>query len=222
MIGHNQGEEFEVNVTFPESYQEASLAGKPAVFKIKLHEIKNRELPELDDEFAKDVSEFDTLAEYRESVKKQLLDLKQRESDMDADDQMIDKVIELLKAEIPEAMFENKVEDIMRDFAYKLQSQGLTLDSYMKYTGLDNSAFKSQFRPQAERQVKLRLALDKIAELENISATPEELEEKYKSFAEQYKVDIEKIKEIVKEKDLLADIAAEKAVDFLRENCVSK
>ena len=135
---------------------------------------------------------------------------------------MIDKVIELLKAEIPEAMFENKVEDIMRDFAYKLQSQGLTLDSYMKYTGLDNSAFKSQFRPQAERQVKLRLALDKIAELENISATPEELEEKYKSFAEQYKVDIEKIKEIVKEKDLLADIAAEKAVDFLRENCVSK
>ena len=222
MIGHNQGEEFEVNVTFPESYQEASLAGKPAVFKIKLHEIKNRELPELDDEFAKDVSEFDTLAEYRESVKKQLIDLKQRESDMDADDQMIDKVIELLKAEIPEAMFENKVEDIMRDFAYKLQSQGLTLDSYMKYTGLDNSAFKSQFRPQAERQVKLRLALDKIAELENISATPEELEEKYKSFAEQYKVDIEKIKEIVKEKDLLADIAAEKAVDFLRENCVSK
>ena len=222
MIGHNQGEEFEVNVTFPESYQEASLAGKPAVFKIKLHEIKNRDLPELDDEFAKDVSEFDTLAEYRESVKKQLLDLKQRESDMDADDQMIDKVIELLKAEIPEAMFENKVEDIMRDFAYKLQSQGLTLDSYMKYTGLDNSAFKSQFRPQAERQVKLRLALDKIAELENISATPEELEEKYKSFAEQYKVDIEKIKEIVKEKDLLADIAAEKAVDFLRENCVSK
>ena len=222
MIGHNQGEEFEVNVTFPESYQEASLAGKPAVFKIKLHEIKNRELPELDDEFAKDVSEFDTLAEYRESVKKQLLDLKQRESDMDADDQMIDKVIELLKAEIPEAMFENKVEDIMRDFAYKLQSQGLTLDSYMKYTGLDNSAFKSQFRPQAERQVKLRLALDKFAEHENISATPEELEEKYKSFAEQYKVDIEKIKEIVKEKDLLADIAAEKAVDFLRENCVSK
>ena len=182
MIGHNQGEEFDVNVTFPETYQEASLAGKPAVFKIKLHEIKNRELPELDDEFAKDVSEFDTLAEYRESVKKQLLDLKQRESDMDADDQMIDKVIELLKAEIPEAMFENKVEDIMRDFAYKLQSQGLTLDSYMKYTGLDNSAFKSQFRPQAERQVKLRLALDKIAELENISATPEELEEKYKCY----------------------------------------
>ena len=222
MIGHNQGEEFDVNVTFPEAYQEASLAGKPAVFKIKLHEIKNRELPELDDEFVKDVSEFDTLAEYKESVKKQLIDLKQRESDMDADDQMIDKVIELLKAEIPEAMFENKIEDIMRDFAYKLQTQGLTLDSYMKYTGLDNNAFKAQFRPQAERQVKLRLALDKIAELENLSATPEELEEKYKSFAEQYKVDVEKIKEIVKEKDLSADIAAEKAVDFLRENCVSK
>ncbi len=222
MIGHAQGEEFDVNVTFPEEYQEASLAGKPAVFKIKLHEIKKRELPELDDEFVKDVSELDTLDEYKKSVEKQLFDLKTREADMDADDQMIDKTIALLKAEIPEAMFENKVEETIREFAYKLQSQGLSIDSYMKYTGMDADKFKAQFRPQAERQVKLRLALEKIAELEGLKATPEDIEEKYKSFAEQYKMDVEKIKEFVNEKDLALDIAAEKAVDFLRDNCIKK
>lgn len=222
LIGHKQGEEFDIDVTFPESYQEASLAGKAAVFKIKLHEVKTRELPELDDEFVKDVSEFDTLDEYKESIKKQLKDLKQKESDIDADDQMIDQTVELLRAEIPEAMFENKVEDLIHDFAYKLKAQGLTLESYLKYTGMDAAALKAQFRPQAERQVKLRLALDKIAELENLSATAEEIEEKYKTLAEQYKMDVAQIKKIINEKDLLGDIAAEKAVDFLRENCKSK
>ncbi len=222
LVGHKQGEEFDIDVTFPESYQEASLAGKPAVFKIKLHEVKNRELPELDDEFVKDVSEFDTLDEYKESIKKQLKDLKQKESDIDADDQMIDKTVELLQAEIPEVMFENKVEDLIHDFAYKLKAQGLTLESYLKYTGMDAAALKAQFRPQAERQVKLRLALDKIAELEGLSATAKEIEEKYKTLAEQYKMDVAQIKKIINEKDLLGDIAAEKAVDFLRENCVSK
>lgn len=222
LIGHKQGEEFDIEVTFPESYQEASLAGHPAVFKIKLHEVKTRELPELDDEFVKDVSEFDTLDKYKESIKKQLKDLKQKESDIEADDQMIDKTVELLKAEIPEAMFENKVEDLIHDFAYKLKAQGLTLESYLKYTGMDAAALKVQFRPQAERQVKLRLALDKIAELENLTPTAEEIEEKYKTLAEQYKMDAAKIKKIINEKDLLGDIAAEKAVDFLRENCVSK
>ncbi len=222
LVGHAIGEDFDINVTFPETYQEKSLAGKPAVFKIKLHEIKHRELPDLDDEFVKDVSEFDTLDEYKESIKKQLIDLKTRESDMDADDQMIDKVVNLLKADIPEAMFENKLEDIVRDFAYKLHAQGLTLESYMKYTGMDNNAIKKQFRPQAERQVKLRLALEKIAELENLSATKEDLEEKYKNLAEQYKIDLEKAKKMINEKDLLKDIAVEKAVDFLRENCIDK
>lgn len=222
LIGHKQGEEFDIDVTFPKSYQETSLAGKPAVFKIKLHEVKTRELPELDDEFVKDVSEFDTLDEYKESIKKQLKELKQKESDIDANDQMIDKTIELLKAEIPEAMFENKVEDLIHDFAYKLKAQGLTLESYLKYTGMDAAALTAQFRPQAERQVKLRLALDKIAELEKLTATAEEIEEKYITLAEQYKMDVAQIKKVINEKDLLGDIAAEKAVDFLRDNCVSK
>lgn len=222
MIGHNQGEEFEVNVTFPEDYQEKSLAGKEAVFKIKLHEIKNRELPELDDEFVKDVSEYNTLAEYKDSIKKQLIDLKQREADIDADDQIIDKVVSLLKADIPEAMYKNKIEDLTHDFEHRLQAQGLTLDSYMKYTGLDKDSLKNQFRPQAERQVKFRLAVEKIAEKEKISATAEELEEKYKNFAKHYKVEEEKIKKIINEKDLLLDIACEKAIDFLRENSIKK
>ncbi len=222
MVGHNTGEEFDVNVTFPEVYQEESLAGKPAVFKIKLHEIKTRELPELDDEFVKDVSEFDTLAEYKEDLKKQLFDLKKREADMAADDEMIDKTIALMKAEIPAAMFENKLEEMLNEFGHKLQSQGLSLDSYKKYTGMTDDAFKEHFRPQAERQVKLRLAIDKIAEIENLAPTPEELEEKYKELAEQYKLEVDQMKQFVDAKGLAKDIAAEKAVDFLREHRVNK
>lgn len=222
MVGHNTGEEFDVNVTFPEVYQEESLAGKPAVFKIKLHDIKTRELPELDDEFVKDVSEFDTLAEYKEDLKKQLFDLKKREADMAADDEMIDKTIALMKAEIPAAMFENKLEEMLNEFGHKLQSQGLSLDSYKKYTGMTDDAFKEHFRPQAERQVKLRLAIDKIAEIENLAPTPDELEEKYKELAEHYKLEVDQIKQFVDAKGLAKDIAAEKAVDFLREHRVNK
>lgn len=222
MVGHNTGEEFDVNVTFPEVYQEESLAGKPAVFKIKLHEIKTRELPELDDEFVKDVSEFDTLAEYKEDLKKQLFDLKKREADMAADDEMIDKTIALMKAEIPAAMFENKLEEMLNEFGHKLQSQGLSLDSYKKYTGMTDDAFKEHFRPQAERQVKLRLAIDKIAEVENLAPTPDELDEKYKELAEHYKLEVDQIKQFVDAKGLAKDIAAEKAVDFLREHRVNK
>ena len=139
---------------------------------------------------------------------------------MDADDEMIDKVISLLEAEIPEAMFNNKLEDSIKEFAYKLQSQGMGLEAYMKYTGMDLDKLKNQFRPQAEKQVKLRLALDKIAEKENLKPTEQEIEEKYKQLSEQYKMDTEKIRNIIIEKDLIKDIAAEKAVDFLRENCI--
>ncbi len=220
IVGHKPGEEFEIDVTFPEDYQVKELAGEPAIFKIKLHEIKKTELPELDDEFVKDVSEFNTLDEYRNSISEQIKSLKQREADMDADDEMIDKVISLLEAEIPEAMFNNKLEESIKEFAYKLQSQGIGLEAYMKYTGMDLDKLKNQFRPQAEKQVKLRLALDKIAEKENLKPTEQEIEEKYKQLSEQYKMDTEKIRNIIIEKDLIKDIAAEKAVDFLRENCI--
>lgn len=216
--GHQKGEEFSINVKFPEDYSSKDLAGKEATFEIKLHEIKERQLPELDDEFVKDVSEFDTLEEYKKDIEKNLKEAKENEAKIDIDDQIINKVNELLEAEIPEAMFENKIDEDLKDFAYKLQSQGLDINSYMKYTGLDKETFRKEFRPMAERKVKLRLALEKISELENLIPTEKEIEDKFKEYADSYKIDVEKIKSLIPQKDLTLDLACEKAIDFLRDN----
>lgn len=218
IVGHKKDEDFSINVKFPEDYGAKDLAGKDAVFEIKLHEIKEKELPELDDEFVKDISEFDTLKEYKEDVKAKLLESKETESKNDIDNQIIDKVNELLEAEIPEAMFENKVNEDINDFARRLQSQGLDMKTYMQYTGLDNEKFKKEFRPMAERQVKLRLALEKISELEKLEPTTQEIENKYEEYAENYKMDVEKIRTFIPEKDIKMDLSCEKAIDFLREN----
>lgn len=218
IVGHKKDEDFSINVKFPEDYGAKDLAGKDAVFEIKLHEIKEKELPELDDEFVKDISEFNTLKEYKEDVKAKLLESKETESKNDIDNQIIDKVNGLLEAEIPEAMFENKVNEDINDFARRLQSQGLDMKTYMQYTGLDNEKFKKEFRPMAERQVKLRLALEKISELEKLEPTAQEIENKYKEYAENYKMDVEKIRTFIPEKDIKMDLSCEKAIDFLREN----
>ncbi len=218
IVGHKKDEDFSINVKFPEDYGTKDLAGKDAVFEIKIHEIKEKELPELDDEFVKDISEFDTLKEYKEDVKAKLLESKETESKNDIDNQIINKVNELLEAEIPEAMFENKVNEDINDFARRLQSQGLDVKTYMQYTGLDNEKFKKEFRPMAERQVKLRLALEKISELEKLEPTAQEIESKYKGYAENYKMDVEKIRTFIPEKDIKMDLSCEKAIDFLREN----
>lgn len=218
IVGHKKDEDFSINVKFPEDYGAKDLAGKDAVFEIKLHEIKEKELPELDDEFVKDISEFDTLKEYKEDVKAKLLESKETESKNDIDNQIIDKVNGLLEAEIPEAMFENKVNEDINDFARRLQSQGLDMKTYMQYTGLDNEKFKKEFRPMAERQVKLRLVLEKISELEKLEPTAQEIENKYKEYAENYKMDVEKIRTFIPEKDIKMDLSCEKAIDFLREN----
>lgn len=222
IVGHNVGDEFDVTVKFPEDYHATKLAGKEAVFKVKLNEIKAPELPVFDDEFVKDVSEFDTIEEYKNDLKEKLKEKKEQESKFDEDNQLIDKVTAKLQAEIPEAMFQNKIEENIKEFAYRLQSQGLDVNTYIKYTGMTPESFREGFRPQAERQVKLRLALDKIAELENIMPSKEELDAKFKELADMYKMDIEKIKSIISEKDLSMDLSAEKAVDFIRKHSVSK
>ena len=218
IIGHNVDDEFDVNVTFPEDYQAKDLAGKAAVFKVKLHEIKKRELPEIDDDLIKEVGEFDTLEEYKNHVKEDIAKKKEEAAKDDVENQLIDKLIENLTAEIPEAMDEHRIDDNIRDFAYRLQSQGLNLDTYMKYTGMDMDGFRKSFRPQAERQVKVRLALEKIAQLENIVPAQEEIDAEYDKMAKAYNMTVEQIKPMVVEKDLAKDLAVEKAINLVRDS----
>ena len=222
IVGHNTGDEFDVNVTFPEEYHAEELKGKPAVFKIKLHEIKAKELPEVDDDFIKDVSEFDTVEAYRADVKEKLTVSRQKQADDAADNQLIDALVEKLQGEIPEAMYQNRINDDINEFAYRLQSQGLDLKTYMQYTGMEEQGIRDSFKPQAERQVKVRLALEKIVSLENIAPTDEEIEAEYAKMANVYQMDVEKIKGFVSKEDLALDIAVEKAMGIVRDNAVVK
>ena len=171
IVGHEVGEEFDIQVKFPEEYQAEELKGKDATFKIKLHEIKRKELPVLDDEFAKDVSEFDTLEEYKNSLREKLTNDRTKAAESDVQNQIMETLIGLVQGEIPDEMYENEVEESINNFAYQLQSQGLNLETYLKYTGMDVNALKEQFKPQSEKQVKLRLALEKIAALEGLEPT---------------------------------------------------
>ena len=219
MIGKNVGEEFDVNVTFPEEYHEG-LAGKDAVFKIKLHEIKAKELPELDDEFAKDVSEFDTLEEYKNDIRAKLLKNAEAAADREVDHALQHALIENLDANIPEAMFELKCEDLLHDMEHRLAAQGLSLDVYMQYTGSDIDTLKESMRPRAEESVKLRLALEKVAELEGFEISEEELEAEYAKIAEMVKRDVEEVKAAINPDDLKGDLLTEKAVEFVKENAI--
>lgn len=218
IIGHSTGDEFDVNVTFPEDYHAENLKGKAAVFKVKLHEIKKKELPAVDDDFVKDVSEFDTLDAYKEDLKKKLTDNREKMAKDDMENQLIDKVIELMKAEIPDAMYQNKINEDIREFGYRLQSQGLDFETYLKYTGMDREKMRESFRPQAERQVKIRLALEKIAQIENIQPTEEEIEAEFKKLADAYKVEIDKVKAFIPQEDLVKDLAVERAIGIVRDN----
>jgi len=218
--GHSIGDEFEVNVTFPEQYHAENLKGKPAMFKVVLHEIKGRELPELDDEFAKDVSEFDTLAELRADLKKRKEEIAAQRAAEELENSLMDEIIKGLTAEIPEVMMENRIDEMVRDFEYRISAQGMNLDMYLQYTGMPLESFRKSFLEQAERQVKIRLALEKIAELEKLEATEEDVNAECTRIAEMHKVEVEKVKEIVPEKELSADIKATKAIDFVRDNAV--
>ena len=218
MVGHGIGEEFDVNVTFPEEYHAEELAGKPAVFKVKIHEIKMTELPELNDEFAKDVSEFDTLDEYKEDLRKELLKKAEDKAKDDADNKLIDQLIDLVEADIPEVMYDNKVTENINDFSYNLQMQGMNIETYLDYTGMDMEALRGQFRDKAIHQVKLRLALEKIAEQENIQVSDEEIDKAYDDLAKNYGVELDRVRQIVPVDGLKKDVAVEKAVDVVRDN----
>ncbi|MBS5660418.1 MAG: trigger factor [Clostridiales bacterium] len=218
VVGHNVEDEFDVNVEFPAEYQAEELAGKPAVFKVKLHEIKTRQLPAIDDEFVKDVSEFDTLDQLKEDITKKLQEQYDKSADTEVENQLIDAVIANMKAEIPEVMFENRVDESVREFEYRLQSQGMNLELYLQYTGMEMDAFRKTFREQAEKQVKIRLALEKIVELENIQPSAEEIAAEYDKMAENYKMEVEKIKGYIPEKDLVKDLAVNKAIDLIKDS----
>lgn len=220
VAGHSVGEEFDVNVNFPEEYQAEELAGKPAVFKVKIHEIKVRELPEIDDEFAKDVSEFDTVDELKADLKAKALDRKAKAADEQVENDIVDKIVDGMKAEIPEAMINNRVKQMVQDFAYRLQMQGMNIETYIQYTGTDMAEFEKTFRPQAEKQVKMRLALEKIVELENIVPTEEEINEQIEKMAAQYGITAEQVKNAVPSEEIAKDLAVNKAIDLVKENAV--
>ena len=220
IVGHNPGDEFDVVVTFPEDYHAKELAGKEATFKTGLHEIKFNELPALDDDFAKDVSEFDTFDEYKADVKAKITDRHVKAADAEVEEKLIDALIDNLEADIPEAMFVNETENQLRDYDNRLRMQGLDLGTYLKYTGLDLDKMREQFRPRAERQVKTRLALEKIAELENLTVTDEDTEAEIKKIADMYGLETDKVKEQVSPDMLAEDIKVGKAVDIVKANAV--
>lgn len=214
VAGHKSGEEFDVNVTFPEEYTE-ELKGKDAVFKCKINEIKTKELPELDDEFAKDVSEFDTLEELKADLKKQISDRKADEAKTDFENKLMEKVVENMECQVPECMFEHRVDDMMRDYGYRLQMQGIDLDTYLSYLGQDKDSFRQQFREGAENQVKTSIALEAIVDAEKLEATQEEIDEEVERLAKQYNMDAEQIKKAVSTEQLASDIKTRKALDFV-------
>ena len=190
IVGHNTDEEFSINVKFPEEYQAEELKGKDAEFKIKLHEIKAKELPEVDDDFVKDVSDKETLDEYKEELKETLAKRLEDEAEKDVDDQIANKLMDLVEGEIPEAMYDNQANEMIRDFDMRLRSQGMSIETYMQYMGVDQNALREMYKEEAKRRVKLRLALETIAKKENIEVTEDDLNAEYDKMAENYKMEV--------------------------------
>ncbi len=221
LVGKNAGDEVDVNVTFPEQYQAAELAGKPALFKVKINEIKTKELPALDDEFAQDVSEFDTLAEYKESVKKKLTEQKENEAKRAQEDEAIQKIIDKSEMEIPEAMLDTQCENMVNEFAQRIAQSGLSMEQYMQFSGLTVDKLKEQVRPEAETRIKSSLVLEQIAKEENIQVTDEEIDAEVEKMAATYGMEADKLKEYMgdsEKESMKRDLAVTKAVDLIMEN----
>ncbi|MBR5559251.1 MAG: trigger factor [Oscillospiraceae bacterium] len=221
IVGKAIGEEFDVNVTFPEEYHAPELAGKPAVFKCKLNSLKVRELPELDDEFAKDISEFDTLEELKKDISAKILERKEDRCNADLENDLVSAIIEKMEGEIPQVMIDNRCEDMVQDFGYRLQSQGLNLETYFQYTNSTVEDMKASFAEQATRQVKVRLALEKIAELEGLTVAEAEVEEYIEKMAKDYGMDVAKLKELMPAgeiKNIEEELKVQKAIDLVRDS----
>lgn len=217
VVGHSAGEEFDVNVKFPEEYGAAELAGKDATFKIKLHEVKYKELPALDDDFAKDVSEYDTLDELKDSIRNNIKTNLDKQAEQKVENDLMDQVIANMKADIPDAMVDSRIDELVQDFEYRISQQGLKLADYLKYMGMNIEQFRAQFKEQADKQVKMRLAMEAIVAKEGITASDEEFEEEVKRIADAYKMEADKVKSVVDAAAVKADLAINKAIDFVKE-----
>ena len=220
LVGHKAGESFDITVTFPEDYGAKELAGKEAVFKIVLHEVKRTELPEVDDEFVKDVSEFNTLDEYKADVKAKITERKQKTAEHAFEEALIDELLANTDVDVPAPMIDSEVDAQVRDYDYRLQMQGGNLDMYFQYTGMNMDKLRESFRPGAERQLRTRLALEAVVKAEAIEATEEELEEEYKKIASGYNVELEKVKESIPVAGITEDVVMRKAVELIKANAV--
>ena len=223
LIGKKTGDEVEVNVSFPEEYHEASLKGKPALFKVTIKEIKNKELPKLDDEFASEVSEFETLKDYKASVKKSLTEKRKEEVKREKENEVIEKAIENISVEIPEAMIDEQVQQMVQEFASRISSQGISFEQYMQITGMTPNALMGQMKPEAEKRIKTRLTLEAIVKAEGIKASDKEIEAEMEKMAAMYQMEVDKVKEMMGETEreqIAMDVAVQKAVDLIVKNAV--
>lgn len=218
IVGRKTGEEFTINITFPENYQMEEIAGQLCEFKIRLNEIKSKELPDLDDEFVKDATEFDTLDELKDDIRTKLEDSAAKNADIEAENKLYETLIEKMSADIPEIMFENKIDEMVRDFEMRLSQNGLNMDTYLMYTNMDLASFRKTFEDQAQKQVKVRLALEKIAELENVEITDAQVDEEINKIAEQYNLTAEKVRSIISDKSVKQDLAVAEASKIVKDS----
>ncbi len=221
LIGKKTGDEVDVNVTFPEDYNQESLQGKPALFKVTIKDVKRKELPEADDDFAQDVSEFDTMDEYKADLKKQITERKEQQAKNEKEDKILEKIVANSQMEIPDPMIDTQVQNMLQDFAQRLQAQGLNMDQYMQFTGMTADSLQEQMRPQAVKRIQTRLVLEAIAAAEKIEATDEEYEAEIEKMASMYQMEKDKLMEMIGESEktnITSDIAVQKAVDFVVEH----
>lgn len=218
VVGHKVNDEFDVNVTFPEEYQVEELKGQPVVFKVKLHEIKVKELPVIDDEFAKDISEFDTIDELKKDMKEKMGERKAQVVDEKFETELLKQVVDKMEVEIPQAMIDARAEDLIRDFEYRISSQGMNMDMYLQYTGSTIETLRKTFAVQAEEQVKSRLALEAVAAAENIEVSNEELENEYVRISTRFKVSVEEAKKAIPEDSIKQDVKCNKAIDVIKNS----